>query len=112
MMQYGEALLARAFRRRSIVGPLIALVAILVTLNGTGISADELPADHADQMARSLELFKADVRGLLVQNCLQCHGGEKTNGELDLSTREGLIKGGEQGPAIVVGKPAESRLVQ
>jgi hypothetical protein len=62
-------------------------------------------------MARSLDLFKSEVRKLLTQNCLQCHGGEKTNGELDLSTREGLIKGGEQGPAIVVGKPAESRLV-
>jgi hypothetical protein len=49
---------------------------------------------------------------LLVQHCVKCHGGEKTKGEFDLTTREGLIKGGEQGSAIVPGKPAESLLVR
>ncbi len=112
MVHYGETFRALAFRPRATVGRWLAAAAFFVTFIGTTTSADDLPADHAAQMARSVEIFKADVRGLLVQNCLQCHGGEKTNGELDLSTREGLIKGGEQGPAIVVGKPADSRLVQ
>jgi mono/diheme cytochrome c family protein len=84
---------------------------VLVSLGHTS-HADELPADHAAQMAHSMELFKGQVRGLLVQHCVKCHGGEKTQGELDLNTREGLLKGGEQGPAIVVGKPGESLLVR
>ena len=52
------------------------------------------------------------MAGALVEHCLKCHGGEKTKGELDLATREGMIQGGEQGPAIVVGKPQESRLIK
>jgi len=76
------------------------------------ICAADLPADHAAQMAKSTELFKTQVRSLLTTHCLKCHGGEKTQGEFDLSTREGLLKGGEQGPAVVAGKPQESLLVR
>ncbi len=112
MRHYGESSSTAAFWQRAMARSLAKVVAVLVTLGGTVTWAGELPADHAAQMARSVELFKTDVRDLLVRNCLQCHGGEKTSGEFDLSTREGLIKGGEQGPAIVVGKPAESRLLR
>ncbi len=63
-------------------------------------------------MAASLEMFKGQVRGLLNEHCLKCHGGAETKGELDLTTREGLVKGGESGPAIVVGKPDESLLMR
>jgi mono/diheme cytochrome c family protein len=88
------------------------LAAVILVGWGAPGSAAEVAADHAAQMAKSMELFTGQVRGLLVQHCLKCHGGEKTKGELDLATREGLIKGGEQGPAVVVGKPAESLLVR
>ena len=62
-------------------------------------------------MASSLEVFKTEVRGLLLSHCVKCHGGEKTQGELDLTTREGLLKGGESGAVVVAGKPEESRLL-
>ena len=38
--------------------------------------------------------------------------GKRPRASSICSTREGLIKGGEQGPAIVVGKPDDSRLVR
>jgi mono/diheme cytochrome c family protein len=69
-----------------------------------------VPPDHAKKMAQGLELFKTDVRGLLTQHCITCHGGDKVKGDLDLTTREGLLRGGASGPAIVPGKAAESRL--
>jgi len=59
-----------------------------------------------------MELFKAHIGPLLKQHCVDCHGGEETHGEFDLTTREGLLKGGEQGPAAVVGKPDESLLLK
>ncbi|MGD9723907.1 MAG: PSD1 and planctomycete cytochrome C domain-containing protein [Pirellulales bacterium] len=62
-------------------------------------------------MAKSLELFQANVRATLSSQCLRCHGGEKTEGELDLTTREGLLAGGTSGPAIIAGDPAKSRLL-
>ena len=54
--------------------------------------------------------FAADVQPILQRNCLLCHGTTFTFGELDLQTREGLLKGGTRGPAIVPGKAEESRL--
>jgi len=75
------------------------------------VSAAAIPADHAEQMSASMELFKLHVRDILSQQCLHCHGGEETHGEFDLSTREGLLKGGALGPAAVAGKPAESLLL-
>ena len=88
------------------------LAALSLILWSNPTSAAELPADHAAQMAQSLDLFKTKIRTLLGENCVRCHGGEKTKGEFDLTTREALLKGGETGAAIVVGKPEESMLLR
>jgi len=69
-----------------------------------------LPADHAERMARGLELFKTQVSDLLTTHCLKCHGGKKTEGEFDLSSREALLRGGSAGPAVVPFNSAESLL--
>jgi hypothetical protein len=50
------------------------------------------------------------ARTILETKCLECHGGKTHRAELDLSTRESLLKGGESGPAIVAGKSGESLL--
>lgn len=50
------------------------------------------------------------VMVLLETHCIECHGGEKIKGGFDLTTREGLLRGGEGGPAIVSGNPDESLL--
>ncbi|MEZ6057060.1 MAG: PSD1 and planctomycete cytochrome C domain-containing protein, partial [Planctomycetaceae bacterium] len=46
-----------------------------------------------------LAFFQKDVLPILEQNCLKCHSGEHPKGELDLTTRAGLLKGGESGDA-------------
>src|SRR5439155_16239909 len=50
------------------------------------------------------------VRPLLLERCVKCHGGDKTKGEFDLTTRGGLLHGGSSGPAIIAGKAKDSRL--
>ena len=40
--------------------------------------AAELPADHAEKMARGLEMYRKDIAPLLREHCVKCHGGEKT----------------------------------
>lgn len=49
---------------------------------------------------------------ILETHCVECHGGKATRHGLDLTSREGLLRGGDIGPAIVSGKGAESPLVQ
>ena len=45
-------------------------------------------------------LWKNEIKPLLEQNCWKCHGAEKVRAELVLTTREGVLKGGEVGPAV------------
>jgi hypothetical protein len=54
--------------------------------------------------------FASNAKQLLEYSCYSCHGGGLTLSGLDLSTREGALKGGVHGPAIVPGKAEESRL--
>jgi mono/diheme cytochrome c family protein len=50
------------------------------------------------------------VFSILKQKCLQCHGEAVQMSDLDLRTRESMLKGGENGPAIVPGNAEASRL--
>ena len=45
---------------------------------------------------------------LLEQHCVPCHGGEKTKAGFDLTTRAALLRGGESGAAVVLGRPEVS----
>ena len=71
-----------------------------------------LPSDHAQRMTRGLEIFQTQVRPLLTEHCVKCHGGEKIKGKFDLSTREGLLKGGAEGLAVKLYDARSSRLYQ
>ena len=64
--------------------------------------------------AAQTDFFETKVRPVLVENCYKCHsaGAEKIKGGLTLDTRDGWLKGGDTGPAIVPGKPDESLLVK
>src|SRR3954464_3557686 len=75
-------------------------------------SAAELPSDHAQKMTRGTDLFRKEVRSLLVENCVKCHGGEKTKADFDLTTREGLLRPGDEGPAVKPFDAAGSRLLK
>ena len=71
---------------------------------------EALGSAHARKMADGLKLFKSGAREVLVKSCLPCHGGERTRSKYDLSTRAGLIKGGAEGQAVLIGRHAESPL--
>jgi hypothetical protein len=58
------------------------------------------------------ETFRETISPALVRDCQGCHGKQLTLSKLDLSTREGLLKGGTRGPGFVAGKPDESLLIQ
>ncbi len=58
------------------------------------------------------EFFEKEVRPLLVENCLKCHGDKKPKGGLRLTSRDAVLKGGESGPAAVAGKPEDSLLIR
>ena len=54
--------------------------------------------------------FSKEVRPILQQKCLQCHGSDAPMSNLDLRTRQGMLKGGVRGPAVIPGDASESRV--
>jgi hypothetical protein len=62
--------------------------------------------------AEGAEFFEKEIRPLLVERCHKCHGGPKVKGGLRLTSRANLLKGGESGPAVVLGKPDDSLLIK
>ena len=61
-----------------------------------------------------LRFFEARIRPVLVKHCYQCHSGraKEVKGGLRLDFRGGLLKGGDSGAAVSVGKPQESLLLK
>jgi hypothetical protein len=54
--------------------------------------------------------FSQDVAPILARNCEQCHGQAPAMANLDLRSREAVLKGGQHGPALVPGDSASSRI--
>jgi hypothetical protein len=67
------------------------------------------PAISPDDM----QFFEAKIRPVLADNCYKCHSrdADKIKGGLMLDTREGMLHGGDTGPAITPGKPEDSLIV-
>ena len=81
-----------------------AVYSIVVTAGADGAAAAD---------AAGVAFFEKEVRPLLVEHCLKCHGAEdKIKGGLRLATRDDLLKGGDLGPVVNLGKSHESILLR
>ncbi|MDB6029124.1 MAG: hypothetical protein JWM68_5347, partial [Verrucomicrobiales bacterium] len=78
-------------------------------LGAVAISAHAAAPDPA-----ALEFFEKKIRPLLAENCYKCHSAqaEKLKGGLMLDSKDGLLKGGDTGPAITPGDPEKSLLIK
>jgi mono/diheme cytochrome c family protein len=79
--------------------------------------AADIPANHppvAGISAADLQFFESKIRPIFANHCFKCHStqAESARGGLLLDTREGVLAGGNTGPALVAGKPDESLLIQ
>ena len=83
---------------------------ILTTFGLLALLAASAPA--ADD-PKGIDFFEKNIRPVLVEHCYKCHSAnaKKLQGGLSLDTRDGIRKGGDTGPAVVPGKPAESLLL-
>ena len=97
---------------------LVALVASAAAFTWfAGSVSAQVPASSAgpeSPAAEQAEFFESTIRPLLADNCHACHSSRVDTpfGGLRLDSRAGLLAGGDSGPAIVPGRPAESALVQ
>ncbi|MBU6387097.1 MAG: DUF1549 domain-containing protein [Planctomycetes bacterium] len=68
----------------------------------------------AQETSQQLEFFESKIRPVLVERCYECHSADSKilQANLSLETRQGILQGGDTGPAAIEGKPQESLLIQ
>src|SRR5438046_2001266 len=73
-----------------------------------------LSVSAAPFASEQIEFFKKQVRPILAERCYKCHSAqsEKLKGGLYLDSREGLLKGGDDGPVFTPGDPGQSKLIE
>jgi hypothetical protein len=82
----------------------LALAASLARLAGADVVADRA----------GIEFFETKIRPVLAEKCYKCHSSEseKIKAHLVLDSRDGMISGGDSGPALVPGAPDKSRIIE
>jgi hypothetical protein len=55
--------------------------------------------------------FASQIRPIIERSCVKCHGRGRNKGGFIVETRASFLKGGDTGPAVVVGHSEESLLI-
>jgi len=98
--------------RTSIALALSALVVVTVIRIAAQTPAPPATAvQPGTPAAAQAEFFEANIRPVLLETCGECHLDDE-KGNLRVDSRAALIKGGDNGPAIVPGDPDKSLLIQ
>lgn len=93
---------------------LLTVIALLLVRGTPLLHAEEafVPPPLPPAAGRQID-FDRDVRPILRENCLSCHGPEKQKGGYRVDLRTVALTGGEGfAPNILPGKSAESPLIQ
>src|SRR5262249_23640208 len=63
---------------------------------------------------KAVQFFESKIRPVLDKYCYECHSthSKSARGGLLLDSREGLLKGGKSGPALIPGKANASLIIK
>lgn len=89
---------------------------VLRIIVASGLLAAGAHSVLASPTADQLAFFESKIRPVLVQHCYQCHSAEafqagNLKASLLVDSRDGMMKGGESGAAVVPGKREDSLLI-
>ena len=94
-----------------------ALITPLLIAACTSAAASTTPVPGppitVDQLQRAEPVsFEKEILPVLQKNCLACHSASERQGGLILETPAGILKGGDNGPAVTPGNSANSLLLK
>ena len=89
----------------------LAIVCSVAVLYTVVVGSLGLTVKASEDAARP-EFYVTRVKPVFDANCGRCHEGENHRGGFNMDTRESMLKGGHDGPALVPGDPANSMLVK
>ena len=84
------------------------IAASLLVLQVDGTCADDATPSGGD--AGMVPRFERDILPILARHCHDCHGADAQEAQFDARTLSMLVRGGENGPALVPGQPKRSLL--
>ena len=87
----------------------------ILALTASAFAIEEASRPFADSISgEQRDFFEKKIRPVLADKCYQCHAqdSEKIKGGLTLDTREGIRRGGDNGPAVVSGSLKDSLLIE
>src|SRR5688572_23787319 len=87
----------------------VAALSVSATFEIHLASASDVPQPAVSE--EDAIFFERSVRPLLAAKCWECHAGESPEAGLRLDAWDTMVAGGDSGPAVVPGKPADSLLI-
>jgi len=107
----------QVFKQLFIVA-LVFVGILLLSACGTSASADVKPAaaqpvqnSSSSGVSSSNVSFSKDVMPILQATCIKCHGGDKTEKGLDMTSYTALMAGSQRGAVVVPGNAANSSFI-
>ena len=85
---------------------LLTACAVPETVTEPASAASSVPGEGAAVS------FSRDVLPILQSRCVRCHGGEKTEKQLNLTGYDNLMAGSEDGAVVIPGDADNSPLIQ
>ena len=112
--EHGAALVPGSAERSKLYRMVAGLDMPAMPMDGEALKPSEVGAIKAwiDQGAiwETPVTFAKDIQPIMERTCWTCHGSSLQLSQLDLRTREGALKGGAHGAAIVPGNAGQSKL--
>jgi mono/diheme cytochrome c family protein len=90
----------------------IVVLVLIGMSEGTGDAKAGLFGKRRAAARAEAEVAAVEAIRVLQGNCFGCHNPDKDKGGLVLSTRDGLLAGGDSGKAVIPRKPEKSRLLE
>ncbi|MEI6527758.1 MAG: c-type cytochrome domain-containing protein, partial [Planctomycetota bacterium] len=96
-----------------VLAPLTTATCLLATLGLAQAQQQDIASYSPEQLA----FFENKIRPILVEHCYSCHSQDagakgKLKGNLLLDSKDGLLRGGDTGPALVANQAAESLILK
>lgn len=82
------------------------------TAPATKPAAPATSAANSAATPEKLKFYETQVKPILKASCFSCHEGAGASGQLQLSSRTAILKGGSSGPGVLLDKPHESLIIK
>lgn len=97
-------------QERNVLIALLSVVAVFVSPPDSW-AGDNVPEALPAPLKRAVD-FAKDVKPILLRSCVTCHANGKSKGGFNMDHPHALAEGGDSGPAIKLGKSADSLLIK